>query len=160
VSEEFTVRRATRDDVETLVRLRHDMQVELHEEHHGVHPNDIVEQTREYFRRELSGKHFAAFFVEHEEEIAGTGALVVFDVPPGPSNPGGAEAYIMNMYTVPKYRRAGLATLIINTLIRHGYGEGARRFWLRASEQGRLVYEHLGFETPGHYMQRFVFELD
>ncbi|MEX0682596.1 MAG: GNAT family N-acetyltransferase [Dehalococcoidia bacterium] len=159
---DFRIRRATVDDVEELVLLRHAMQTEdLNEgDHHGVHPDEIIDAMRAYFQKELKGGHFAAFFAEHEGKVAATGALVVFDVPPGPSNPSGTEAYIMNMYTVPEHRREGLATLIMNTLIAHGYNEGARRFWLRASEEGRLVYQHLGFETPGHYMQKFVRDVE
>lgn len=154
------VRRASLDDVETLVRLRHDMQQELHEGHpHGVPPEELVDAIRAYFQKELRGGHFAAFFAERDGEIGATGAVVVYDVPPGPSNPSGTEAIIMNMYTVPKWRGHGLATLIMNELIRHGYQEGARRFWLRASEDGRAVYEKLGFEAPGHYMQKFVYEI-
>ena len=159
-SQAFTIRRATLEDVETLVRLRYGMQTEEVQrgDHHGVSPDDIVDAMREYFRKELSGGHFAAFLVQDGEEIVGTGAIVVFDVPPGRSNPTGTEGYIMNMYTLPSYRRRGLASLILRTLIRHGYSEGARRFWLRASEQGRPVYEHHGFEAPGHYMQKFVWD--
>ncbi|HSP56253.1 MAG TPA: GNAT family N-acetyltransferase [Dehalococcoidia bacterium] len=152
-----TIRRATVGDVETLARLRHEMQKELHEGSPlGADPDDIVNAIRTYFQKELRGAHFAAFFAERDGEVAATGALVVYDVPPGPSNPSGTEACIMNMYTVPGWRRHGLATLIMNELIRHGYQEGARRFWLRASEHGRAVYQKLGFETPGHYMQKFV----
>jgi len=162
VAEQATwrIRRATPDDIDTLVALRHDMQRELYDAHpHGVHPDELLDAIRAYFQKELRGAHFAAFLAERHGEIGATGAVVVYDVPPGPSNPGGAEAIIMNMYTVPRWRGHGLATLIMNELIRHGYREGARRFWLRASPNGRALYEKLGFEAPGHYMQKFVYEL-
>ena len=152
---ELTLRRATPDDVELLVRLRYEMQTELNEESHlgGVRPEDIKEQVRTYFARELKGGHFAGYFVENEGETVATGCVVVYDVPPSPSNPSGAEGYIMNMYTVPNWRHAGLARRLLDTLINHARGEGAGRVWLRASEQGKIVYQKYGFELPGHYMQ-------
>lgn len=152
---DLTLRRATPDDVELLVRLRSEMQVELNEDSHlgGVRPEDIKENVRAYFQRELKGGHFAGYFVDQGDETVATGCVVVYDVPPSPSNPSGAEGYIMNMYTAPPWRHHGLARRILDKLIEHARAEGAGRVWLRASEQGRLVYRKYGFEEPGHYMQ-------
>jgi GNAT superfamily N-acetyltransferase len=149
------MRRATPEDVELLVRLRYEMQHELEGDSHlgGVSPADIKENVRAYFARELKGGHFAGFFVENEGDVVATGCVVVYDVPPSPSNPSGAEGYIMNMYTVPAWRHHGLARRLLDKLIEHARAEGAGRVWLRASEQGKFVYQKYGFELPGHYMQ-------
>ena len=152
----FTIRRATIDDVEELVRLRHAMQVEMDHGHQVASPDDIVGQLRDYFAKQLSGNHFAAFFAEAEGQVIGTGGVVVFDVPPSPSNPDGAEGYVMNMYTAPERRGEGVAHAIVDTIVRHAYGEGARRMWLRTSEDGEGVYERFGFEKRDHYMQMFL----
>ena len=152
----ITIRRATLDDVEELVRLRHDMQLELGEGDHGAHPDTIVEATREYFTKQLAGFHFTAFFAEADGRVVGTGAFVVYDVPPSPSNPSGTDAYVMNMYTLPEYRGRGIARMVLDRLTEQAYAEGARRVWLRASEQGRRVYEHFGFQTRDNYMQKFL----
>ncbi len=152
---ELTIRRATVDDVELLVRLRYEMQTELEGDRHlgGVRPEDILDNVRTYFQRELKGGHFAGFFVENDGEVVATGCAVVYDVPPSPSNPSGAEGYIMNMYTVPAWRHHGLARRLLDKLIEHSRAEGAGRVWLRASDQGKAVYRKYGFEAPGHYMQ-------
>jgi len=157
VGSEFTVRRTTLDDVEQLVRLRYEMQMELDEgEHHGVSPADLIDGNRDYFTKQLTGFHFAAFFAEAEGRVIGTGGVVVYDVPPGRSNPSGAEGYIMSMYTVPEWRGRGVARRVLDHLIEHAYAEGARRLWLRASPHGRPLFEKYGFEAPGHYMQTFL----
>jgi len=156
MTHEFTIRRATLADVESLVRMRHAMQVELHEAGHGVSPDDIIDQMRDYFTKQLTGFHFAAFLAEAEGRVIGTGGVVVFDVPPSPSNPSGAEGYVMNMYTVPEWRGRGVAHTIIDALVRHAYHEGARRMWLRTTDDGESVYERFGFRKRDHYMQMYL----
>mgnify|MGYP001580507277 CR=1 FL=1 len=153
MAEELTIRRATISDVDDLVRLRYAMQIELAEGHHGVSPDQIVESTHDYFEKQLNGNHFAAFFALADGQIVGTGGFVVYDTPPSPSNPSGTEGYIMNMYTLPEWRKHGVATLILQALADHARHEGATRVWLRASTFGRKVYEHFGFEQRDSYMQ-------
>jgi GNAT superfamily N-acetyltransferase len=152
----FTIRRATVDDVEELVRLRHAMQGEMEHGYEVASPDDIIDQMRDYFAKQLSGFHFAAFFAEAAGKVIGTGGVVVFDVPPSPSNPGGAEGYVMNMYTEPEWRGKGVAHAIVDALVKHAYGEGARRMWLRTTDDGERVYERFGFRRRDHYMQMWL----
>jgi GNAT superfamily N-acetyltransferase len=152
----FTIRRATLDDVETLVSLRHVMQAEMEHGYEVATPDEIIEPMRKYFREQLAGYHFAAFIAEVEGRPIGTGGVVVFDVPPSPSNPEGAEGYVMNMYTVPEWRGRGVAHSLVDALVRHAYGEGARRMWLRTSEDGESVYQRFGFRKRDHYMQMWL----
>jgi GNAT superfamily N-acetyltransferase len=158
MGEQITIRRVTMDDVEELVRLRHEMQVELEEQSGGVHPDDIVGAMRDYFTKQLNGYHFTAFFAVAGERVVGTGAFVIYDTPPSPSNPSGTDAYIMNMYTLPEWRGRDIARKILDRLIEQAYSEGARRVWLRTSPKARPVYESLGFESRDNYMQKYLRE--
>jgi uncharacterized damage-inducible protein DinB len=83
VTDELTIRRVTStpEDIEMLVQMRYAMQVELNEGQSGVDPADIIEETREYFTKQLSGFHFAAFFVQYGKEIVATGGVVAYDNP-------------------------------------------------------------------------------
>jgi GNAT superfamily N-acetyltransferase len=152
---EITIRQANLDDVEEMVRLRHDMQAEMGE-HDAKAADAIVDATRDYFQKQLTGKHFVGILAEDEGRIVGTGSFVVYDTPPSVPNPSGVDAYVLNMYTVPEYRGRGIAKLILDALLQRAYEEGARRIWLRTSEKARPVYEHLGFASRNNYMQRFL----
>jgi GNAT superfamily N-acetyltransferase len=156
MTEELTIRRVTStpEDIETLVQMRYAMQLELDEGRDGrLDPKDIIEDTREYFTKQLSGFHFAAFFVQHAGEVVATGGVVVYDNPPSPANRSGTEGYIMNMYTAPSWRGHGLAKRVLDRLVEHAHAEGAGRVWLRASEKGRSVYEQWGFTSYPAYME-------
>jgi GNAT superfamily N-acetyltransferase len=156
MTQEFTIRRATTDDVETLVQLRHAMQDEMEHSHEIATPDEIVGQMRDYFSQQLTGNHFAAFIAEAKGQAIGTGGVVVFDVPPSPSNPSGAEGYVMNMYTIPEWRGRGIGHALVDAIVKHAYGEGARRMWLRTSDDGESVYKRFGFQKRDHYMQMWL----
>ena len=63
----------------------------------------------------------------------GTGGVSLFQVMPTYHNPSGKKAYIMNMYTNPKYRRKGIA--------------------YRTLDMGRSLYEKYGFVKMNNEME-------
>jgi GNAT superfamily N-acetyltransferase len=53
---------------------------------------------------------------------------------------------ILNVYTYSQFRRRGIARRLMQTMIAWCAGEGLARVALHASEDGRHLYESLGFE--------------
>jgi ribosomal protein S18 acetylase RimI-like enzyme len=70
----------------------------------------------------------------------------------GSVNPGGTEAYILNVFTRPEARRLGLARALMDRLVQEARAAGVRRIWLRANDEGRPLYEAMGFRT-GRYLE-------
>lgn len=60
-------------------------------------------------------------------------------------NPCGKKAYIMNMYTLPEYRRRGIAAKTLDMLVKDAWNKGIRAISLEATDMGRLLYEKYGF---------------
>ena len=58
---------------------------------------------------------------------------------------GGRQAIIQNVYTEPEWRRRGLAALLIETISAWTDDQGIESVVLHASDEGRAVYERLGF---------------
>jgi GNAT superfamily N-acetyltransferase len=50
------------------------------------------------------------------------------------------------MYTLPEYRRKGLARRIAQRAIEHCKAQGIKRIGLGASPMGKPLYESLGFQ--------------
>ena len=63
----------------------------------------------------------------------------------------GLTATLAGVYTFPEHRRRGFARAIVSRLIELSRTRGCRMIRLRASEQGRPLYEQLGF-VPGDEM--------
>ena len=57
----------------------------------------------------------------------------------------GRHALVVNVWTEPPWRRRGLATSLIRAILEWGRAERLDRLVLHASDEGRLVYERLGF---------------
>ena len=51
------------------------------------------------------------------------------------------KAYIMNMYTVPEYRRRGIAYQTLDKLVKEAKERGISAISLEATDMGRPLYE-------------------
>lgn len=148
-SEELRYRRASVDDVETLVRYRIRFLNELHN-----HPDDeeteiLRKSLREYFAKAIPSHAFIAWLAEYNGRIVGTGGMVVWE---RPANYGGLESgrlgYILNCYTIPEARRKGICTRLLCELIKEAKSLGLRYLHLNATEDGMQIYRKAGFAEP------------
>lgn len=86
-----------------------------------------------------------------EHIVAGAG-VVTRPLMPRPDAGGtgildGLQGLIVNVYTHPDWRRAGLATRLVREIIAWARTNEIHSLILHASDQGRPVYERLGFEA-------------
>jgi GNAT superfamily N-acetyltransferase len=113
----------------------------------------IAESARAYLSTAIPRSAYCGWLVESPEGevVAGAGILMA-EWPGSPADPGATRAWILNVYTVPAWRRRGLARRLVTTATdwcrQHGLGFIA----LHASREGRRVYEALGF-TPTNEMR-------
>ena len=57
----------------------------------------------------------------------------------------GRHAIVLNVYTEPEWRRRGVAEALMRQVIRWAQEERLDRLVLHASDEGRPLYERLGF---------------
>lgn len=146
------IRRATAADAEEVIRLRLAFLREYGEAEGRPFPVALESATREYVQRMLSTGDLRFWFAEADRAVAGCCALILFDRPPSYGNPAGLTAYLLNVYTVPAYRRRGIASRLIEEALRHAKSIGAGRVSLHTSSAGRAVYERLGFKGRDNEM--------
>jgi predicted GNAT family acetyltransferase len=66
----------------------------------------------------------------------------------------GRQGTIVNVFTEPQWRRRGIAGLLIQEIIIWSNNERLDRLILHASDEGRSIYEKLGFAASNE--MRFV----
>lgn len=152
---QFNIRLTNLADVEIIswhrARVFQDM---------GELPAELFErfrvQSRDKLQRMLERGEYIGWLASPEEEperiIAGAGAHLR-EVPPHPlikSNGEitvavGKQAIIVNVFTEREWRRRGLAALLIKRTIDWSRQTGIDSLVLHASDEGRPVYERLGF---------------
>ncbi len=73
-------------------------------------------------------------------------------------NPSGKWGYIMNMFTVPEFRRKGICKSILNLFVEEGKKIGITAFELHATKEGEMVYTQ-GFIHHNEPTLRKIFKL-
>ncbi len=153
MSAAFTLRRATVDDIDLLLELREAMWREGAAEMDSSDASEALDNAREYFEEKVPSGEYVCFLAEAEGRVVGVGGMFLYRHPPRPRSPRGVEGYILNMLTLSEWRRKGIASTIMRELLECAREARAGFVALRASEDGRRVYEKFGFEMNPHYMQ-------
>jgi ribosomal protein S18 acetylase RimI-like enzyme len=72
--------------------------------------------------------------------------MAIWHLPGNFINYEGLKGYIMNMYTLPEYRRKGICTELLKRLVETGMVMGVRSFELHATKEGEPLYIKEGFK--------------
>lgn len=140
------LRRATPDDLDTLVRHRRAMfeamAVDADEASHRRH----ARAYRAWARQRMRTGRFLGWIVEERGAPVASGCVWVKKVHPSPGRRTLDEPYLLSMFTEPAHRGKGHAERIVRAAIAWSRRGGYPRLTLHASEMGRPLYERLGFE--------------
>jgi GNAT superfamily N-acetyltransferase len=151
----YRIREATLDDTETLVRHRIAMFTDM-----GV-PLDapaLARSFRTWLAAEMPAGTYHAWLVETGDgQIAAGGGLSVLPWPPGPQYMGDRIAVVYNVYTEHAHRRRGLARRLMETIHAWCRAAGVASIALNASQDGRPLYESMGYHLPSSPMMFFAF---
>ncbi len=142
---EFVYRKAGRDDLNLLVKTRMDMLRAVNTEATEEIFARVEKGCREYYLESFERDIHVACLVFSGEEFAGCGGISFYQVMPTCSNPTGRKAYIMNIYTVEKYRGQGIASRVVDLLVQEAINRNIHDISLKATDMGRPIYERYGF---------------
>src|SRR6476646_10044847 len=145
---EITYRKATADDLEALARLRWAMQFERQEDHPSDPEtwNTYLAAYRDAFADQISHGGFEAWLAEDNGLAVSCVVLLWWRTPPVFDQLVRRRGMVSSVYTLPEYRRRGIARELLQLLIAQAKELQIRRLALWASEMGRPLYEGLGFE--------------
>jgi GNAT superfamily N-acetyltransferase len=141
----YRIRAATVGDAATIARHRvlmfRDMGIEL-----GDDAAALESTSRDYFEGAVADGRYRGWMADLDGAVAAGGGLILRELLPRPGHVrGGIEAYVLNIYTEPTHRRRGLARALMHAMLEWTAGRGIARVTLHASDEGRPLYESLGF---------------
>jgi len=156
----FRIRRATAQDAGIVAWHRARMFQDM-----GDVSGDAFEILRAKARARLkewlaSGDYvgWLATPADQPEMVVGGAGVQLQPILPRPVNAStvgeGRQGTVVNVFTEPQWRRRGIAGLLMKEIITWSKDEHLDRLLLHASDEGRSVYERLGF-IAGNEM-RFV----
>jgi GNAT superfamily N-acetyltransferase len=148
---DITIRPATPADIPEILRQRRAMYEDMN--YNDASALDAMAKlSADFLAKALTDGSFHAWLaLENEGPIAG-GAVIITPWPAHPYDLECRRATILNVYTDREYRRRGIARQLLQTMIAWCKREGLARVTLHASDQGRNLYESLGFE-PSNEMR-------
>lgn len=113
---------------------------ELPEAH--VFSDAFVSQTADYLAH---GNQRTVLALDGEKPV-GCATICYMTWLPTLGHPTGRRAHLMNVYTVPEYRRQGVARQMVTALMDDAKARGITEISLDATAAGRPLYEALGFK--------------
>ena len=149
MSPPFTIRRADSADIPQLARHRAAMFRDMG----SLAPEreeELIRATADWLRAAVPRGEYLAWVAESGESpaVIGGAGVQLRPIMPRPGKPAlelGPEAIVLNVYVERAWRRRGVADGLMRALLAELAERGIRRIVLHASEEGRRLYERMGF---------------
>ncbi|NHJ02288.1 MAG: GNAT family N-acetyltransferase [Candidatus Heimdallarchaeota archaeon] len=143
----YTIRQVTAKDIPSLIMFRIKLFREMNLISSVQEEKPFSQACFDYFQSAIERNEFIAWLAESEGSVIAVSGLVFLQKPPSPNNPSGKEAYIMNMFTLSKWRNKGIGSLLFKTLVNYVQEQGVSLIRLHTTETGQKLYEKFGFES-------------
>jgi GNAT superfamily N-acetyltransferase len=139
------VRAARRHEFQIAARLRQEMALEMGGDFDALSP-DWRTKFAAYFGGKQAAGTAQLFLAFHGEEPIGCAIVSILEhyrrYVFGTEN-----AYVNAVYVKPEYRRRGIARRLMELAVAWARERGCTSVRLRASEEGRFLYEAIGFHA-------------
>jgi GNAT superfamily N-acetyltransferase len=145
-NEDYVIRTAGAGDARVIAQQRASMFRDMG----SVSPEEselLREASEPWFSNLLTNGEYLAWLVEHKGVVVAGGGIFVRESGPAPGIYRLSRlAHIANVYTEPAHRRRGLARRLMKTMLNWCSSNGIDQVTLGASDEGRPLYESLGFK--------------
>ncbi len=150
-------RKALPEDIPILAQMRLAMLCES-ADYPEAFRRALHDNTCAYLARGLEDRSLCTWLaLRRDGLIAAMGSAAYYTLPPNDWCPGGRTAYISNLYTLPDYRRQGVASSLLRLLLDEAKENGCERILLDASDMGRPLYRKFGFKDSDSAMAYYPF---
>lgn len=106
----------------------------------------MVAATRPFIEAGLKNGSYRGWLVELGGRVVAGGGIASADFQPTPLSLSPKRVWIVNVYTEPPFRRRGLARQVLEVILAWCREQGLKSVFLHASDDGRPLYELLGFK--------------
>lgn len=148
---EITIKKASLQELDTLVQWRLEVLQEVFALPEEKDMAELEKANRRYYQSLLEAGHIACFACLGQE-IIGCGGVCIYQEMPSPDNLTGQCAYLMNIYTRPRFRGRGVGKRIVSWLKGQAVQRGITKIYLETTKAGRSLYQKAGFIPMTDYL--------
>ena len=142
-------RRLTENDIDTFIEMR----ISQLREEGAKEDIDLRPSLKDYYVRHMEDGTFVSWIALDGDRIIGTSGMSFVEKPPYYGCPSGRIGLLSSMYTIPEYRRKGIARELLSRVIEEARAYGCGTVQITASDMGVKLYAAYGFEHNGNFMQ-------
>jgi GNAT superfamily N-acetyltransferase len=147
----LTIREAVPRDIPEILRQRRRMYEDMNYKDPSA-LDAMATACVSYLSKAMADGSFRAWLACDGNRVVGGGAVIITPWLAHPYDLECRRATILNVYTEPEYRRRGIARQLMQAMIDWCRSDCLSRVTLHASDDGRHLYESLGFE-PSNEMR-------
>ena len=144
--DDITYYKASISDIATLVDYRIEFLVDFWGAQSDESTNELKQQLTAYFNHAYNENTYVCYLAKSGNDVVGIGGMIIRSQPGNFRNPSGKVGYLLNMYTVPYYRRNGICRVILEKLVAEAKEKSINLLELHATADGELVYKQNGFK--------------
>jgi len=148
------IREATPADIKIVLHHRRSMFCDMGYRDEAALA-EMVQTSEPFFLRGLMTGSYRSWLVENTDgRVIAGGGIIISEYHSSPIDTLPKRPIVVNVYTEPEYRRRGLARRLMERIIEWCRAEGFGTVLLHASDDGRPLYESLGFEPTNEMRLR------
>ncbi|MBB2182086.1 GNAT family N-acetyltransferase [Lachnospiraceae bacterium MD1] len=149
------IRKAYLSEIEELAAIRTEFINSLISSEMTI-SEEFETNANAYMRKHMADDSMVSWVAVEDGKIVSTAMVCYYELLPIMLNQSGKYGYIYNVYTLPEYRKRGLASQLLNKIKEEAKERQIGQLQLRATEMGKLLYEKLGFELLNREMAYIV----
>lgn len=107
----------------------------------------------DFYRRNMAAGTYVSWLALDGDKIVGTSGMSFAEKPPYFTCTSGKLGILSSMYTDPDYRRMGIASRLLDRVVKEAKDYGCGTIYITASDVGVKLYESYGFQHNGNFMQ-------
>ncbi len=152
---DIVYKRLTENELDRIIKMRINQLTEEYTSAGKTVPENVYLETAlmDFYKRNMAAGTYVSWLAFDGDKIVGTSGMSFAEKPPYFTCPTGRVGILSSMYTDPDYRRLGIATQLLDRVVKAAEEYGCGMIYITASDMGVKLYESYGFKHNGNFMQ-------
>lgn len=152
---DIVYKKLTENELDQIIEMRIDQLTEEYTSEGKTVPENVnlKKSLMDFYTKNMAAGTYVSWLAFDGDKIVGTSGMSFAEKPPYFTCPTGRLGILSSMYTDPDYRRMGIATQLLDRVVKEAKDYGCGTIYITASNMGVKLYEAYGFKHNGNFMQ-------
>ncbi len=152
---DIVYKKLTENELDQIIEMRINQLTEEYTSEGMTVPEnvDLKKSLMDFYTKNMADGTYVSWLAFDGDKIVGTSGMSFAEKPPYFTCPTGRLGILSSMYTNPDYRRMGIATQLLDRVVKEAKDYGCGTIYITASNMGVKLYESYGFKHNGNFMQ-------